>query len=404
MRPDTLALDTLYPLSQETMAYGEAMASALLGLDALARGEAGEEAGLVILNMDRHGHYPPEDFSSYAEARARFQELATQSHFLPELDRKVYYHELCASTLAYIEWRQDGLLFRYQLDRLLHVPVEPVSDQELDVLRGELHQLLGEMGFKGPLADRCADWEARNRVPPESVPAVLQEMLTAARARAEASLLPIPILETDGLTVVPVRGTPFVGRCDYSHRTLEVNTEPVLTWPALRHLAVKEGYGGHFLHYRIREHYVEEGLAPADNLLGLRNSASSTVFEGIGRAGMEMMGWGESDNDRLYYILSRLRAGLLTRAAWDLHARGWALEDVQGWLCEECLVGGREWSATQMRFMTNPERALRLWGFWWGEPTVAEAWWKIAPDDRQEFLRFLYGRMHSTRSVAMFAP
>ena len=38
-------------LSQDTLAYGERVAAALLGLDALYRAESGDEDGLVVLDM-----------------------------------------------------------------------------------------------------------------------------------------------------------------------------------------------------------------------------------------------------------------------------------------------------------------------------------------------------------------
>jgi hypothetical protein len=55
-----------------------------------------------------------------------------------------------------------------------------------------------------------------------------------------------------------------------------------------------------------------------------------------------------------------------------------------------------------MRFIAAPSRAVLIWSYWWGEPLVAFAWDCVPDARRPEFLRFLYGRMHSPASVAMF--
>ena len=55
-----------------------------------------------------------------------------------------------------------------------------------------------------------------------------------------------------------------------------------------------------------------------------------------------------------------------------------------------------------MRFIAAPQRCALIWSYWWGEAAVAPAWERVEPARRPEFLRFLYGRMHSPQSVAMF--
>jgi hypothetical protein len=55
-----------------------------------------------------------------------------------------------------------------------------------------------------------------------------------------------------------------------------------------------------------------------------------------------------------------------------------------------------------MRFIAAPQRCVLIWSYWHGEAAVAPAWERVAPARRPEFLRFLYGRMHSPQSVAMF--
>jgi hypothetical protein len=53
-----------------------------------------------------------------------------------------------------------------------------------------------------------------------------------------------------------------------------------------------------------------------------------------------------------------------------------------------------------MAFIEAPSRAVLIWSYWWGEPTVREKWAEV--DGDRDFVRYLYGRMHSNRTVAMY--
>jgi len=58
-------------------------------------------------------------------------------------------------------------------------------------------------------------------------------------------------------------------------RTVELNIDPTLTRPALKHLAVHECYPGHYVQFKLREAWYASGEAPADGLLSVVNTASS---------------------------------------------------------------------------------------------------------------------------------
>jgi hypothetical protein len=386
-------------LRDTTLTYAEDLTTALLGVDGLYRRESGDGDGLVVLNMS--SHHRPEPFASYAEVRSRFHDLEQRAAVLPEPDRRLYYAQVCRSTLAFARWRESGLPFTEQISGFLHVPAVPAADAELDQLRGEMRGLLNGMGYSGDLPAQCAAWEARNRVDPSEIAGVLAELLEQAWDRtAERIALPAP--KSDGMRVKTVSGAPFNARCDYLARTVELNVDPILTRPALKHLVVHECYPGHYVQFKLREAWYAGGEACADGLLSVVNTASSCTFEGIADNGLRVLDWFESDDDRFSALMTRYRAGIGTAAAWRLHALGWPSEQVVVWLREQALVGGEGWVANRMRFIAAPQRCVLIWSYWHGEAAVAPAWERVAPARRPEFLRFLYGRMHSPQSVAMF--
>ncbi len=389
-------------LSDAALTFGREVMTALLGLDQLYRRESGDEDGLAVLNLDQDHEFTGDAFESYRVAAGRFADLRLRAVRLPEPDRRVYYDDLCHSTLAFIAWREQGLSFERQLADFLHVPAAPVSEADLDRLRIDLQALLDRNGYQGTLAAQSAEWERRNRVPAADVEAVLTRWMDDAWTRTEATLLPIPADRADGMRVTPVSGMAFNARCNYPGRSVEINTDPVLTGPGLKHLAVHEGCPGHYIQFKMRETWYRRGLAAADVLLSCVNTASSCVFEGIADAGLEMTDWIANDDDRIQSLQNRYRAAVGTVAAWRLHGLGHNAGPVGDWLRSVALVGGEGWVANRMAFIRAPARAALIWSYWWGEPTVAAAWRTVAPPDRPAFLEFLHTRMHSNRSVAMF--
>jgi len=389
--------------SKETLQYGRQIASAILGLDALYRQESGDQEGLVVVNMDVGGEVKAQSFASYAEAGQAFTELRDAASLLPEADRRCYYHQLCTSLIAFATWRERGLPFAEQLTRFIHVPAAPASDEELDSLCQQMRTLLTGMGFGGDLAQQCARWEASVRVPADEVPGVIAQLMDEAWDRVEAKLFKIPAPKSDGMRVTCVSGTAFNARCNYLERKVELNTDPVLTRPGLKHLTAHECYPGHYVQFKMRETLARQGQAPADNYLSVVNTAAASVFEGLGDNGLAAIDWIEDDNDRVQALMNRYRSGIGTAAAWRLHALGWKPDRVRDWLRERALVGGEGWVTARMAFISAPARAVLIWSYWWGETVVSRVWRRVAADRRPALLDYLYSRLHSNDSIAMFS-
>ncbi|HRW49627.1 MAG TPA: hypothetical protein P5333_19050 [Caldilinea sp.] len=387
-------------LSEATLNYGERAARALLGVDSLYRRESKDEDGLVVVDMS-HGALQPAPYAEYADAIAAWQELKRDAAGLPEADRRRYYDQLCESTLAFMQWRSAGLPFADQLGRFLHVPAAPASEAELDALRQELRTLLNALGYTGDLEAQAAAWQTRNRVAPDEIADTLATLCDEAWDRTE-QVLHIPAPKSDGMQVTGVSGVAFNARCNYLERKVELNIDPVLTRPGLKHLAVHECYPGHYVQFKLREVLYAEGKAPADNLLSVVNTASSSPFEGIADHGLFLLDWIDGDDDRVQHALTRYRSGIGTVAAWKLHALGEPDSAVRDWLRANALVGGEGWVDNRIRFIAAPARAVLIWSYWWGQGAVTSAYNAVPPEHRPKYLQYLYGRMHSLQTLTLF--
>ena len=387
-------------LDDKTLQYAEDVTTAILGVDALYRNESGDEEGLVVLDMSQK--HIPEAFDSYTEAKERFESLKEKAGELPEPDRKIYYRQFCDSTLNFMKWRNGNLDFPDQVSGFLHVPPEPASDEVLNRMREDMDSMLNRMGFNGDLTAKCASWEAKNRVPADEVAGLFSSLMDEAWDRTN-DRLPIPALKSDAMKVKTVSGMAFNARCDYLNRTVELNIDPVLTLPGLKHLVTHEGCPGHYVQFKLRETWYRQGTAPADGMLSIVNTSSSTTFEGIADNGLVMLDWIETDDDKFQALMSRYRSGIGTAAAWRLHELKQPAKEVENWLRSVNLVGGDGWVNNRMRFLSAPQRSVLIWSYWQGEASVTPAYLKVSKEKRPEFFKFLYGRMHSPQSVQMFA-
>ncbi|HKG26074.1 MAG TPA: hypothetical protein VKB09_10530 [Thermomicrobiales bacterium] len=396
-------------LSELTLRYAEELTEALLGLDAIYAAERGKQASGAEVDMDRlvvlnlSDHHRAKAFSGYPDARARFEELKRQSAELPEPDRALYYAQTCGSAIAFATWCEEGLPFKRQISEFLHIPARPASESELDGLRASMREMLVELGYHGDLGAQMAAWEDRQRVPADEVEGVLNEILSEAWDLT-AGRMEIPAEKSDGMRVETVSAVPYNAMCDYSRRLIRLNIDPTLTRPGLRHLAVHEGYPGHYVQFKRREVRYREGLAPADVLLSVINTASSPSFEGIADVGLNVIGWHSEPDDRLAAFLTRYRAGLGTRAAWRLHAEDASQETVRDELLRDSLVGGEGWVDARMRYITGQTRSALIWSYWAGKPGVHPVWKRVKdrPELRGAYFSYVYDRMHSNDSIAMF--
>jgi hypothetical protein len=55
-----------------------------------------------------------------------------------------------------------------------------------------------------------------------------------------------------------------------------------------------------------------------------------------------------------------------------------------------------------MRFIAAPARAVLIWSYWAGGAALGEAWARVPHDAREAFMHYVYGRMHSLDTVALW--
>jgi hypothetical protein len=380
---------------------GTELAQAMLGLDRLYRGSVTGE-GL----LDREGlvAFPPAEPQPaiYVDWQAGDAGLESLQMRLPEIEqplRRDFVAEMLDSLrVAVAGFIGQELLYTDRVERGLRTPAEGAPVEVMVGYRAAIAACLNELGFEtGTLGERVARWETTNRVPPDDVPEVLNDLLREAAQRTSERVLPLPVKGL-AMTAVGLRNQPFSAYCDSPNRRLLVNLDYVYTRSALKHLACHEAFPGHLLHITLREQRTQSGLMPADAPLVMVNSASSAIFEGIGENGIYFLDWIEGPEDRLGMALSRLRSAARCNAALMIHRDGAPLDRVGAYLTDTCFVGPA-WVESRLAFLTHELRAPFIFAYWCGDMAVDRVWQTVRLDQRPAFFRYLYHHMHTPATL-----
>ena len=387
-------------LSDESLRFGEELASVTMGIDALDRRLNQYDDlvdGLVVVNM---GWDKVREFESYEEARATLAEMAKKTFSLPEADRRLYFLQACVSLDSFCALKLGKLNnLTDQVRMLIHSDGAPVSTSYLEMRCAQAKEIFDRMGYKGNLKEMTAKWEEENFVPADKVRDTMLGFIKEAR-KVTGEFLPLPEADYTCEVVSGVKG--WSARSDFDNLRVIVNIDPRYTVQALKHLVGHETYPGHYMQFFLRKEYYEKGYGSADGLLSVCNHSSSTTFEGIADMGTRLMGWIKDDNDKIYEVLGDIKTALSTVAPFQAHVLGWNKDQIRQYLERWPLLGGEGALNSKMRFVDDPTGAALIWSYWRGDLAVSAVMDRVQPGDRDRYLDYIYGRLHTPASLEMF--
>ena len=169
----------------------------------------------------------------------------------------------------------------------------------------------------------------------------------------------------------------------------------------MKHLVCHEVYPGHSTQLLYTRAEVDSGRATMDALLITANAITGCVQEGIGDQGVQLIDWIEDDDDQIHLELRRLRSAAQTTAAWAYMVEGKPAEEVMEYL-RNIAMGQEAWARGRLRMAAHPFRGPFIASYWAGNEAVRTVRERIRPDQREDFLKALYGRAQSPRSLDMF--
>lgn len=383
---------------------GRRLTATTMGMDALQRSGAGNGAldseGLVPIYLGED-LVAAESFGDWNAVLAALETLAADVAAFADGPRKTFLSAMLRSLSAAARlFSGEALSFEEKLTELVGVPAEPVSDETIVAMQTRIDELLGARGYgSGTLPERVRAWERARTLDRAALPHVFEELMAVAKARTDNM-----IFATEDYTMAlrPVTGVPYTARCAFDDGAMDINLDVAFTRSNLKHLVCHEVFPGHSTQLLYTRALVERGASPADTLLCTANAVTGCVQEGIGDQGIDLIDWVEDADDAAHIELRRLQTAGGTNAAWHLMVSGWPLERAAAYLRDTAFAQDA-WIAGRLAMAQHPFRGPFVASYWFGNEAVKSARERAGTAARPAFIAYLYERLHSPQSVAMFA-
>ena len=383
---------------------GRRLTALTIGMDhlerQLSRGHGVlDSEGLVPIYLGE-ALVPPLELRDWDAVHRELSDLEQQAAIYPEGHRRTFLHDMLRSLRTATRlFEGEVLSFREKLEGLVGVPAEPVSDDNLHIMHAELATLLDQADVRsGTLAERTLRWEQERALDAGQLEPVFLELMSEAQRRTDAMIYP-----TGDYTMKlnALRGVPFTARCNFSSGQMDLNVDLSFTRAAIKHLVCHEVFPGHSTQLLYTLDKAETGESTADVLLCTANAVTGCVQEGIGDQGVHLLDWVENHDDAIHVQLRRIRSASATSAAWYQMGEGWSEERVTRFL-EDFSFGQRPWIEGRIRFASYSFRGPFIASYWFGNEAVRELRERVTAEQRPAFIKFLYGQMHSPRSLRQF--
>ena len=358
-----------------------------------------DSEGLVPIYLGEN-LVPPLGLKDWDAVHHELDALEMQAVRYAEGPRRTFLNDMLRSLRTATRlFEGEVLSFREKLEGLVGVPAAPISDDELHAMHAELGGLLESAGLRsGTLAERVQKWEEAGSLNSAQLEPVFLELMAEGQRRTDALVYP-----TGDYTMKlnPLRNVPFTARCNFTQGQMDLNVDLSFTRAAIKHLVCHEVFPGHSTQLLYTLDKARTGESTADVLLCTANAVTGCVQEGIGDQGVQLIDWIEGLDDAIHVQLRRIRSASATSAAWYQMGEGWSEDRVTQFL-ETFSFGQRPWIEGRIRFASYSFRGPFIASYWFGNEAVRELRERVSAEQRPDFIKFLYGHMHSPRSLAQF--
>lgn len=289
--------------------------------------------------------------------------------------------------------------FEEKVTDLVGAPRGKVDHGIVETARDNLDRLLARIGIRnGSLLERVGQWESGRALDPDALEQTFRDLMAEAKVRTAEMIFDTGDYD---MALNPVSDVPYTARCNFDDGQMDLNTDLSFTRAALKHLVCHEVYPGHSTQLLYTRAEVDAGRATMDALLITTNAITGCVQEGIGDQGIQLIDWVEDDDDQIHVELRRLRTAAQTSAAWAYMVEGKPADEVMQYL-REVAMGQEVWARGRLRMAAHPFRGPFIASYWAGNEAVRGVRERVRPDQREDFLRALYGCAQSPRSLDMF--
>ncbi|MEH7125334.1 hypothetical protein V7127_19150 [Bacillus sp. JJ1773] len=363
----------------------------------LTNEESLDNEGLVPVNLTNE---TPNNYHSWNDIFSDLEDLRHKYVNIQSEVRRNYMQQQIGSLMILAKWCSgESIPFREKVRGLLYVNENPLTLEERKSLHRKLNSLLSKKGLTGSLLEKVRKWEQTQHVPSQQIESVLKDLLLQGKERVVQKMFK----EMEDTEVIPVvvYGVPYSAYCDYPGGKMYINGDLSYTYESLKHLVCHESFPGHTTNMKIRELGVKSGEIPLDAALVITNTASSSIFEGIGDNGIHFIDWVHTIDDEIYQVYQEIKSTSGINAAHMIHTEKKSDEEVAAFL-REFAFAEENWIESRLRFFKHNLRAPFIYSYWRGNEAVQQVYTNLPENKKVEFYDFLYKNMLSADTVKQF--
>lgn len=342
----------------------------------------------------------PRSYNDWDAAKSDLKTLQRNIEGLAPGERRTFLEGMVHSLLLAVRLFAGGSpTFDQKVTGLVGAPRGHEDADLIAASHDRINDLLTRMGVTGgSLRDRVRNWEIGCAIPDSDIPKVLTTLMAEAKRRTNEMIMDTADFE---MSVNPVRDVPYLAKCIFDDRRMDLNMDILHSRASLKHLVCHNIFPGHATHTLYTHAEVTAGRSTCDALLVSANAITGCIQEGIADQGIHLIDWVENCEDELAEELRDLRAAAQTFATWSYMAEGQSAERTIKYLSEIGL-GQDVWVRGCLRAAAHPFKGPFAASFWTGNETVRRMRKRVSESSRETFIRFLYGRAHSPQSLEMF--
>ena len=375
-----------------------------IGMDTLERNLQNgtgslDTEGLVPIYLGE-GLIEARKYSNWGQVKDELDQISISITEYPEGSRKMFLGALLRSLYSARNlFTGVESTFAEKLENLVGVPACEADTAIIEGLRDEIDEALKRKNIvRGSLKERVQTWQNSKFIPIEKLHDVYEELQTEAIRRTSAMIFDLGDYRMD-LLLRP--GTYSAGRCNFQESIMEINTDIGCTRAAMKHLVTHENFPGHATQLLYTLDSYKKGNSTADVLLCTLNGITGVIQEGIGDQATDLIDWVEDDDDVIQIALRRLRIAVATTAAWRLMQLKQNESEIVEYIDKtgfalDPYVDGRIIQAK------HTYRGPFIASYFFGNETVREVRLRTPKDNYGNFIKYLYGNMHSIEGLKSF--
>ncbi len=372
----------------------------------------------LVASMSRYGEAPERLgremlLANYSGVEPSMDELPAMRDTLDEVAAHVdgltghagaYMRALVRASRALLD-RLEGVERPY-LDTvrdIIEIDLREIPGSEAARLRDELHDGLGELGYRGDLRQRVDAWRSETSMTGDAVIAFAKTIMDEARRATEARVLTLP--DGEGLDdVYGVRDVFYSGRSQYvgDYRGwVHFNIDKAWQRDVFVQVLTHEAYPGHQTFYALWDSLYRHGRWPIEAAFYQRNAPTNPIFEGGPESALHFIGWDVGDSRealalRLGQASKDLGRIAMQNACLLVNDSRMSRDEAVELMVDHLVL--RDDAERAYDFITNPVSRTHYPQYYYGRRIVQLAFERFegSEADRQRFFDLIYRTPHTT--------